>query len=323
MISQQNQEKVIPSSVANEPTRSNKKKSQKVEEEEKLSSSKGTGNKQKDKNRNKVARPSSPKVESHEKLITIQTEESSVPEFPSSQSQQRATSVIDGTSTDSIQFSINATQVGALLFTSQSKVINISGFCTLKLISGKGNINGYRLRPGEEVSIRSPPWIPAIRLFFEATSHNDDLLSKKRFVNELLQSRPYLRPSQQEMTTRLNSSMGIIEVISADLTNENWMIRCEDYSKYQLPVPLLSTAALFLSTAVIGNSTELTQLGLDSHHLPTDWVIAGDLVCKSIKTCPKTVLLGAKGVGKYVIPLVFSLMSYISHSFFLLIDPQL
>ena len=291
---------VMPSTSTQSTQENNKNKGSKDERgKRRREESRGSENKE-DNKRKKMAKSSSGKGENREELTTPQSEmmETSQPGLPPLQSpEERQKEAIDETSAESIQFPVNASQVGALLFTSQSKVIHISGFCTLKLLSGKGNINGYRLRSGEEVSIRSPPWIPAIRLFFEAPTGTEEL-SKKRLVSELIESRPYLGPCQQEMTKRLNSSMGIVEVISADMTTENWMIRCEDFSKYQLPVPLLPTAVLLLSTAVIGNSKELTQIGLDSHHLPTDWVIAGDLVCKSMKVSPKAVLLGAKGVGK-------------------------
>jgi hypothetical protein len=292
MIGQQQPQKTAPSSSLNGSNQSNVEKVKKSEANEKVKSPKGQGCELNDSKKNK-------EVE-REKIVP--------PEISPPQSRQSrgGSPVTDESSSDSIQFPVSATQVGAVLFTPQSKVMHISGVCTLRLLSGKGNINGYRLRIGEEISVRSPPWVPAIRLFFEATTPNEEF-SKKRFVNELIQSRPYLRPSQQEITKKLTSSSsspctGIVEIVSADMIAENWIIRCEDFSKYQLPLPPAcpppTTSAIFLSTAIVGNSSDLSQLGLDSQHLPTDWVIAGDLVCKSMKTCPRAVLLGAKGVGK-------------------------
>jgi hypothetical protein len=213
---------------------------------------------------------------------------------------------------DSFQFSYGTNQVGILLQTTHSKVMHISGMCSLKLIAGKGNINGYRLKTDEEITIHSPPWMPAVRLFFEsAMNSSQENQTSKKVLNQLLTSREYLRPHKQILQNQFlcssssSSSLAIIEIISVDMNLQNWMIRCEDYSKYQQPpppspssTPSFSPSVNYLSTAIIGSSSDLTHLGFESQILPTDWVTAGDLVCKSIKSSPRTMLIGAKGVGK-------------------------
>lgn len=198
-------------------------------------------------------------------------------------------------STEYIQFNVGESRTGAIVYTSQSRILHVSGMCTVKLLSGKGNINGYRLRIGEEISIQSPPWVPAIRLFFEPMMSTE--VSNKRMVRELVNTSSYLQPHQETLMKTLTSSMGIIEIISVDLACQNWMIRCEDYSKYK-STNTRSGSLLFLDSAVIGESSDLNTLGLDSQILPTDWVISGDLFCKAIKSAPRAVIFGAKGVGK-------------------------
>jgi hypothetical protein len=212
--------------------------------------------------------------------------------------------------TDSIQFTYGTNQVGALLHTPHSKLLHISGMCTLKLIAGKGNINGYRLRIDEEITIHSPPWMPAVRLFFEnvTNSSHESESSNKKILTHLLASREYLRPykrtlQQQFLPSSSSSSLAIIEIRSIEMSQQNWMIRCEDYSKYQQPSQLSPSLPCpppvnYLSSAIVGSSNDLIHLGFECQTLPTDWVAAGDLFCKSIKTSPRAMLFGAKGAGK-------------------------
>lgn len=194
-----------------------------------------------------------------------------------------------------IRFDIGTSQSGAIIFTSLSKVLHVSGFCTVRLLFGRGNVNGYRLKIGETISIQSPPWMPAIRLFFEPSL--SDETPTKRLVNDLVKSNPHFGPHRDSLMEKLSSSMAIIEVISVDLLSQNWMIRSEDYSKYK-PQSQSASSLIFFPSAVVGESSDLSILGLDSQILPTDWVIGGDVLCKSLKSSPRAVIFGAKGVGK-------------------------
>lgn len=198
---------------------------------------------------------------------------------------------LPSTGLNSISFTLNNSQRGTIIFLNESSVIHISGMCSLKLLSGRGNINGYTLKLNEDIQIRQPSWTPAVRLFIESSLTQD-----RNMVQSWIQSRPYYENYSQEINDNFSKSTIVIEIISVDMLKENWMVRCEDFSKYQMNSKNLSVISL--SSAIIGINDHLTKLGIESQTLPSNWKSAGDEICKVIKTSPHIFLCGAKGVGK-------------------------
>lgn len=194
---------------------------------------------------------------------------------------------------NSITFSVNEhNQLGSLLFLDESQVLHISGMCSLRLLYGRGNINGYTLKLNEEIQIKSPSWTPAVRLFIEPSSTSQD----KNILQTFLQSRQYYEKYSKEINIYLKTSKIVFEIVSVDMLKENWMIRCEDYSKFKLKSNKPSIVSV--SSAVIGSTHDLSSIGLESQILPSNWISAADTICKTIKTSPRVVVCGAKGVGK-------------------------
>jgi hypothetical protein len=199
-----------------------------------------------------------------------------------------------------------------LLIFSKSIVKYVSGVCNLSLLHGKSNINGYKMKSHCPVEVRNPVWMPAARLFVDIQPPANKI-PHKQFVSNLCQNNPSLKKIQSHLLSNVDSSM-IILLCEAPriLIDRDWMLSAEDWSPYTLyntPSPksegsvsavsdLQPCSAARLHMCLVGAAPDLVSCGLEYMSLPPDWVAAVDDVCKSIKTCPRTVLCGAKGVGK-------------------------
>lgn len=200
-----------------------------------------------------------------------------------------------------------------LLIFSQSNVKYISGVCNISLLHGKANINGFKLRLNYCVEVRNPVWMPAARLFVDTPTPPASKVSRKQFLSNLCQNNPRLLQIQAQLLSNVDNTMTLLLCESSpSLINRDWMLLAEDWSPYTFhhsPVTqdkgsalleLQSSSVASLPMCLVGASPDFVNCGLEYTTLPPDWVSSVDDVCKSIKTCPRTVLCGAKGVGKYV-----------------------
>jgi hypothetical protein len=106
--------------------------------------------------------------------------------------------------------------------------------------------------------------------------------------------------------TSTETCLLLIEAMDVD-NSDDWMLKAEDYSKYKQSYNaeisgrlrlLRPTSRLHLSTLLLGDAAAMTQCCIEHSVFPADWVDAVDRVCKDIKSCPRALLCGAKGVGK-------------------------
>jgi len=194
-----------------------------------------------------------------------------------------------------------------LIFSDSSRSLYISGMCEVMLLYGKANINGYKLKSSEAVEIMCPSWTPACRMFMD-TRNSDSSVRQQTFISQLLSKHRHLESCKASLLSCIDSSMTVLQVSAFNTSTMDWLIRCEDYSKYTVPKDELKSdstssstqcgAIIHLSSAVVGDTASIVQSGLEYTILPPDWVDGVDTVCKNIKICPRTMVCGAKGVGK-------------------------
>ena len=222
----------------------------------------------------------------------------------------------------------------ALVSCPQVCALYLSGACHVTLLQGQVLINGHKLSVGSRTEVLCPAWTPAQHVAITPTpapvlSHSHSLATssggekkknkKGRLVSQSLQWLDLFTHKYKHMTkhkaaltevqnitadplfaTSTDTCMLLLEAIDID-NSEDWMLKAEDFSKYKLSYNTHTTEAanrLHLSSLLLGDAAAMTQCCLEHCEFPPQWVEAVDKVCRDLKTCPRTVLCGAKGVGK-------------------------
>ena len=219
----------------------------------------------------------------------------------------------------------------ALVACSNACTLYLSGACHLTLLHGHVVINGHKLSTGLRTEVNCPCWTPAYHVMISPslTKHAESLISKKKskksrkqksfhWINSFTEkyahvskyASAFMALGDFSFSSNEEICLLLVEAMDIDHCGE-WMLKGEDYSKYKLSFNNISVKAgemkggmwqsadrLHLSSLLLGSADALVQCCVDHCIIPDDWVESADKVCKDIKSCPRTVICGAKGVGK-------------------------
>lgn len=189
----------------------------------------------------------------------------------------------------------NITTLRAVVCVQPDSVMYISGACSLTLLRGAANINGYKLRIKEKLEmIFAPVWSPAHRLHFSEGKP----CKRKETLSALLQQ----LGAECEFTSAGSASEECVLLLEGyDPESLEWMLAAEDFSKYSSERTSIygarHTNHVAVHTAVLCDAHSLRLLGIDGMTVPKTWASAATQVTEDAIEL-RAVVAGAKGVGK-------------------------
>lgn len=197
----------------------------------------------------------------------------------------------------------------ALVCVQPVSTLYLSGVCALTLLCGSANINGYKLKILEKIEyIFAPLWAPAHRLYFSEAKRKDAPASLSSALRQAHAANEF------DTVAICGTNQCILLIEGYDVKSLEWMLAAEDFTRYNTSGTSIYGQVysnyMSVQTAVLCDQESMCLVGADTLSVPTTWVSAASAVASELSDS-RTVIAGAKGVGKYVLYILFLLRNLI------------
>jgi hypothetical protein len=190
-----------------------------------------------------------------------------------------------------------------IIFFREQTTLYISGVCTINVLRGAFNLNGYRLQTGDRKRVASPLWGPAARLHCSSAQLRAREPKDILIENNLLARYPI---GEVEHASDAFSSAVMVDGVALD--SLEWMLAAEDLARFEnLPSSITAVKCgivhsdhhiVALGTAAVASARALRRLDVDHLTISASWMGSFSAALENRGRPSKILVCGAKGAGK-------------------------